>query len=121
MGALTFKLQEGKLTQRNEELKRPCRGRPMFVGVLVTGFGGSWITQGSCNICGNPDNTARCCRCQCGICKEHGLLLARASQADGSGEWQGTPTACCNTSSGCEDRQRQVLEFWRRQTGEKLE
>ena len=92
----------------------------MFVGVLLTGFGGSWITRGSCYICGQPHNTARCCRCQCGICEEHGLLLARASQADGSREWQETSTACCNTSRGCEDRQRQVLEVWETQTGEEF-
>ena len=93
----------------------------MLVGVLLTGSGGSWIRQGSCYICGQPHDTARCCQCQCGICEEHGLLLARASQADGSGEWQGTPTACCNTSSGCEDRQKQVLKHWRKQIGEELE
>ena len=120
MDQLTLTLQEGKLTS-GKVLERPYRKLPMFVGVLLTGFGGDWITQASCNACGRPHNTARCCWCQCGICEQHGLLLARASQADGSREWQGTSTACCNTSSGCEDRQRQVLELWRRQTGEKLE
>ena len=54
-------------------------------------------------------------------CEEHGLLLARASQADGSGDWQGASTACCNADSGCEDRQRQVLDFWSEKTGQKLE
>ena len=120
MDRLTYRLQEGKLTS-GQVLLRPYRNLPMFVGVLLTGFEGIWITRGSCYICEKPHDTARCCRCQCGICEEHGLLLARASQADGSGEWQGTSLACCNTSIGCEYRQRQVLEFWRRQTGEELE
>ena len=120
MGALTFKLQEGKLMQNNKGLKRPHRSLPMFVGVLLTGFGGDWITQASCNACGRPHNTACCCWCQCGICEQHGLLLARAPRADGSGEWQGSSLACCGTSKGCEERQRQVLEFWKPRTGEEL-
>ena len=121
MDDLTYRLQEGKLMS-GTVLARPYRILPMFVGVLITGFGdNSWITLGSCFHCGNPNETARCCRCQCGICEEHGSLLARASQLDGIGDWQGTSTACCNTSNGCEDRQKQVLEFWRIKTGEKLD
>ena len=67
---MTFNLQEGKLTS-GQELTRVYRTLPMFVGVVLTGFGGDWITQGSCYICGIPNGTARCCRCQCGICQEH--------------------------------------------------
>ena len=119
MDQLTLHLQEGKLTS-GKKLERPHRNLPMFVGLLLIGFGGNWITQGSCYMCGHPHDTARCCRCQCGICEQHGLLLLRASQADGCREWQGTSTACCNADTGCEDRQRQVLEFWETQTGEEL-
>ena len=68
MDQLTFRLQEGQLTS-GKVLVRPYRNLPMVVGVLLTGFGGSWITQRSCFACGSPHNTARCCRCQCGICE----------------------------------------------------
>ena len=117
---MTFNLQEGKLTS-GQELTRVYRTLPMFVGVVLTGFGGDWITQGSCFICGNPNDTARCCRCQCGICQEHGLLLHKASRASGSGEWQGSSTACCSPGIGCEGRQKRILDFWKRQTGEELQ
>ena len=123
MDQLTLRLQEGKLShlRSGKELVRPFRKLPMFVGVVVTGIGAPWITQGGCHHCDFPHDTARCCWCQCGICEDHGLLLARASQAPGSRECQGASMACCNADTGCEDRQRQVLEFWREQTGQKLE
>ena len=114
---ITWSLQEGKFTS-GEELVRPYRTLPMFVGVVLSGFGGEWITQGSCFICGNPHDTARCCRCQCGICQEHGLLLHKASQASGSQQWQGSSTACCTAGNGCNIRQKEILDFWRQQTRE---
>ena len=43
----TYYMQEGKLTS-GEELTRPFRTLSMFAGVLLTGFGGTWITQGMC-------------------------------------------------------------------------
>ena len=116
---ITYTLQEGKLTF-GEVLARPWRGLSMFAGVLLTGFGGTWITQGSCYTCGNPDDVARCSWCQCGICEWHGVLLARASQASASGPLPGAFMACCSNSIGCEERQRRILEFWRQQTGEEL-
>ena len=58
----TFRLQEGRLTS-GVELTRPYRTLPMFVGLMLTGFGGEWITRGSCYMCGDPHDTARCCRC----------------------------------------------------------
>ena len=117
---ITYSLQEGKLTS-GEELVRPFRTLPMFVGVVLTGFGGTWITRGNCVVCGNPHDTARCCRCQAGICEAHGLLLTKASRARGSGEWQGSSSACCKPSNGCEGRQQQILDFWRQRTGEQLQ
>jgi hypothetical protein len=95
----------------------------MFVGVLLTGFGGDWITKGSCYMCGSPHDTARCSRCQCGICEDHGVLLAKAGQATGSADsaWQGASLACCQGTIACEDRQRQILQFWEKKTGETVQ
>ena len=67
--------KEGKLTS-GKDLVRPYRGRPMFVGVVLTSFGGDWITKGSCYVCASPDDTARCSKCQCGICEERGILIS---------------------------------------------
>ena len=44
---ITYTLRGGKLTF-GEVLARPWRGLSMFAGVLLTGFGGTWITQGMC-------------------------------------------------------------------------
>ena len=106
-----------------EVLTRPYRNLPMFVGVLLTGFGGSWITQGSCYICGQPHDTARCCRCQCGICERCGELLAQASQKQvkGKWEWLGSSTACCEYSYGCKERQEQIIDFWKKKSGEAVQ
>ena len=93
-------------------MPRPYRGRPMFVGVLLTGFGGDWLTKGSCHFCGSPHETARCSRCQCGICEDRGLLLARAGQ--------GSSLACCRSLEECAARQENILDFWEAQTGESL-
>ena len=87
----------------------------MFAGMLLTGFGGKWITQGSCVKRESPHATARCHRCQCGICENHGILLSRASREGGAS------MACCVAAIGCEDRQKDIFEFWKKQTGEELE
>jgi hypothetical protein len=117
MDKLTWRLQEGKLSN-GTEVKRPHRKLSMFVGVLATGFQvdefNCWITQKTCFICRGGNNTARCCRCQCGICEEHGLLLTKAGQKNGV--WQGSSTACCKDLDMCELRQHQVLDWWKTQT-----
>ena len=113
----TRMVREGKLTT-GECLTRPYHGRPMLVGALLTGFGGNWITQGSCYSCGSPDDTARCSQCPCGICQEHGVLIARAGQTVDSSEWQGSSIACCSDSHACEQRQQQIAEFWKQKTGD---
>ena len=105
----TYYMQEGKLTS-GEELTRPFRTLSMFAGVLLTGFGGTWITHGACLTCDTPHDIARCSRCQGGICELHGVLLSRASQESGSAEWQGSSVACCGANLGCVDRQTQILE-----------
>ena len=115
---MTKDMQEGKLTT-GETLTRPLRNVPMFAGVLATGFEGVWITQNSCWRCGHPHDTARCCRCQCGICESCGQLLARASQNE-DGTRQGSSTACCLNVLKCNERQRQILNHWKAQTGEEL-
>ena len=117
---LTWLLQEGKFTN-GTALVRPYRSQSMFAGLLLTGFGGDWITKRGCYMCPEAHDTARCCRCQCGICPEHGSLIARASQARGSGDWLGSSLACCNEGTGCNKRQKQVLDFWRQKTGEQLQ
>ena len=111
---ITSTMQEGKLTS-GQVLARPYSGRPMFVGVLVSGCGGDWITKGSCYVCASPHNTARCSKCQCGICEGHGILIGEAGQEEGAcgtKEWQGASLACCSKAKACENRQRQILDFW---------
>ena len=120
LDSVTFYMQEGKLTN-GEQLRRPFRSIPMFAGVLLTGFGGTWITHGACLTCDTPHDIARCSRCQGGICELHGVLLSRASQESGSAEWQGSSVACCRADSGCVDRQTQILEYWLQMTGEKMQ
>ena len=120
LDSVTFYMQEGKLTN-GEQLRRPFRSIPMFAGVLLTGFGGTWITHGACLTCDTPHDIARCSRCQGGICELHGVLLSRASQESGSAEWQGASVACCRADSGCVDRQTQILEYWEEMTGEKMQ
>ena len=115
MDELTNYLREGRLSN-GRQLKRPRCNLPEFVGVLVTGFEGSWITQGGCLTCRETSKTARCCWCQCGICEAHGRLIARASRRDGAG----ASTACCRDAGGCLGRQRQILAWWKQQTGEEL-
>ena len=39
----------------------------MFVDVVLTGFGGDWITKGSCYVCASPHDIARRSKCQCGV------------------------------------------------------
>ena len=116
-------MQEGKLTS-GKEFARPYRGRPMFVGVMLTGFGGDWITKGSCFLCASPHETARCSKCQCGICEDDGILIGQAGQeeqAHGTKEWQGASLAACRNTKACEGRQRQILDFWSEKTGERLD
>ena len=84
LDALTFSMQEGRLTS-GEDLVGPYRGRPMFVGVVLTGFEGDWITKGSCYFCASPLETARCLKCQCGICEEHGVLISIAGTEEQHG------------------------------------
>jgi hypothetical protein len=64
----------------------------MFVGVVLAGFGGYWITKGSCYVCASPLDTARCSKCQCGTCEEHGVLIGIAGTEEQhfTKEWQGT-------------------------------
>ena len=115
-------MQEGKLTS-GKELVRPYRGRPMFVGALLTGFGGDWITKGSCYVCSSPHDTARCSKCQCGICEEHGSLISIAGaqeQVDGTKVWQGTSLACCLNAKACENKQKLLLDFWKLRPSEAL-
>ncbi|MFM7986446.1 MAG: hypothetical protein ACKPKO_44755, partial [Candidatus Fonsibacter sp.] len=59
LGAITFTMQEGKLTS-GRQLVRPHSGRPMFVGAVLSGFRGYWITEGSCYVCASPHGTAQC-------------------------------------------------------------
>ena len=123
VNAHTRLMQEGKLTN-GQTVPRVHRSLPMFTGVLVTGFldsMASWITLPGCYNCGEPEGIARCCMCQCGICQRCGLLLARASQKNGDGEWQGASLARCKPEHNCLNRQRLVLDHWKRQTGETLD
>ena len=115
---MTYDLQEGKLTT-GVTMVRPYRILPMFVGVLITGFEGVWINQDSCWTCGDPNDTARCCRCQCGICETCGQLLARASRNE-HGDYLGASMASCSNVLQCNERQRQILNHWKAQTGEEL-
>ena len=82
----------------------------MFVAVLLNGFKGDGITKGSCYICRPPRSW-----CQCGICEDHGILLARAGHGQATGsdsaEWQGTSFACYLRATECESKQRQILQF----------
>ena len=116
---VTVMMQEGKLTT-GEQLRRPYRGIPMFVGALLTGFRSHWILRGSCFYCQNPHDTARCIYCQCGICEAHGHLLVRASQNPETGEWQGVSLACCSIRLDCEGRQGRILNHWKTKTGEDI-
>ena len=116
---LTALMQEGTLST-GEVMERPYRGIPMVVGALLTGFEGHWILGGSCLICGNPHDTARCIYCQCGICEKHGCLLARASQDPENREWKGVSLACCSNRIGCESRQKEILDHWTANTGEDI-
>ena len=78
------------------ELVRPYRGRPMFVGAVLTGFGGDWITQGSCYLCASPHDAAQSSKFQRGICEEDGILIGIAGteeQAHGTKAWQGISLA----------------------------
>ena len=75
---ITFTTQEGKLTS-GKDLVRPYRGRPMFVGVVLTGFGGDWLIKGSCYVCKLPHEIARCWQCPCGICEESSGRRGRRS------------------------------------------
>ena len=96
----------------------------MFVGVVVTGFAGDWITKRSCYACASPHDTARCSKCQCGICEDDGILIGEAGWeegARGTKAWQGALLACCRNARACESRQRQILDFWKRRTGERLD
>ena len=110
--------REGNKTS-GEELTRPCRSLPMYAGMLLTGFGGAWIKQGSCITCGSAHATARCHWCQCGICENHGILLSQAWH-DGD-RWQGVSKACCVGGIGCDGRQQAIVNFWKEQTGEDLQ
>ena len=62
---LTRTMQVGTLTT-DQKLTRPYRGRPMFVGAMITGFGGDWIRERSCIVCGVPHDLGRCEWCQAG-------------------------------------------------------
>ena len=104
-----------------KDLVRPYRGRPMFVGVMLTGFGGDWITKGSCYVCESPHEIARCSKCQCGICEDDGVVIGQAGQEDATKAWQGASLACCRNAKACESRQRRILDFWQLQTGERLD
>ena len=117
LDGITSVLQEGQKTS-GEELTRPCRSLPVFAGMLLTGFGGAWITQGSCITCRSTCATARCHWCQCGICENHGILLSQASH-EGGGR-QGASMACCVVGIGCDKRQQAIKDFWKEQTGEDL-
>ena len=122
--SITFIMQEGKMlvptvgSTEKSEVKRPHHGLPMFVGLLVTGFKGDWITQDGCIACSKADGIARCCWCQCGICEDCGDLISRASQK--GGEWKGASTACCGDVNGCRRRTTEIKNFWRTQTGEDI-
>ena len=116
---LTLLMQEGKLTT-GQQLRRPYRSIPMFVGVVLTGFRGHWITQRACYMCNDPHDIARCIYCQCGICEKHGWLLARASQDPENREWKGVSLACCSNRIGCESRQKEILDHWTANTGEHI-
>ena len=122
---ITFIMQEGKWlvppvgSTGKSDVKRPHHGLPMFVGLLVTGFKGDWITQDSCITCSKAHEIARCCWCQCGICEDCGELVSRASQK--GGEWKGASTACCGDVNGCRKRTQEIKLFWRTQTGEDIE
>ena len=63
-------MHEGRLLLTGEILERPHRGRPMFVGLLLTGFGGDWITQGNCWKCGAHHEIGRCAWCHAAICQD---------------------------------------------------
>ena len=117
---MTHMLQEGKLTN-GQMVARPYRNIPMWVGLRVSGFDAEWLNNDYCLVCSERDDIARCCRCQAGICQTHGCLLTRASQAS-NGAWQGASTACCGVSETgqCQWRQRRIIEFWMRVTGEEL-
>ena len=121
LDAITCIMQEGKLTS-GEELVRPYRGRPMFVGALLIGFEGDWITEGVCLECQSPHDIARCSKCQCGICETHGLIIGLAGQDEqASGDYQGASLACCSNTLACERRQHRILNYWAEKTGEKLD
>ena len=105
----------------SDELARATERRPMLVGALLAGFGGDWITQGSCLVCGSPHDTMRCSQCQCGFCEDRGALIVRAGQMVDSSEWQSLSFACCSSFHECEERQRQIAEFWKQQTGEEVQ
>ena len=81
LDGMTSVLREGHKTS-GEELTRPCRSLPMFAGLLLTGFGGRWITQGSCITCRSTHATARCHWCQCGICENHGYRMSTCPGTD---------------------------------------
>ena len=105
------------------QVTRAYRKLAMFVGLLVTGFEGAWITKEGCYKCGHRGDTARCCRCQCGICEGCGEFLAQASQKQvkGKWEWLGSSTACCEYSYGCKERQEQIIDFWKKKSGEAVQ
>ena len=123
---LTRLLQEGKLLD-GTQVTRAYRKLAMFVGLLVTGFDGDWITEEGCHTCPSRHHTARCCRCQCGICERCGELLAQASQKKVKGKWQwlGSSTACCKAgkgaSYGCKERQKRIIDFWKVKSGEAIQ
>ena len=119
---LTRLLQEGKLLD-GTQVTRAYRKLAMFVGLLVTGFEGAWITKEGCYKCGHRGDTARCCRCQCGICEGCGEFLAQASQKQvkGKWEWLGSSLACCEYSYGCKERQEQIIDFWKKKSGEAVQ
>ena len=104
-----------------KDLVRPYRGRPMFVGVVLTGFEGDWITKGSCYVCEAPHEIARCSKRQRGICEDDGVIIGQAGQEHATKAWQGASLACCRNAKACESRQRRILDFWKLQTGERLD
>ena len=119
---LTLSMQEGRLTS-GKELVRPYRGRPMFVGVVLTGFGGDWITTCARYVCASPIDTARCLTCQCGICEEDGILIGIAGieEQHGTNAWQGALLACCRHAKAYENRQGRILDFWKLKSSERLD
>ena len=114
---LTYQMQEGKLSN-GQVLARPFRPRGMWVGLVLTGFGGAWIMEANCEVCQGNVDIARCVKCHAGICKDHGMLVGRSSQNGETRQWQGASIACCKDGVECKRRQREALEHWVAQTRE---